>query len=163
MAYNDPSFTANVVRVAVGDMNSTLALGTVSAVSGGTDTYTGTTTGSKNGAYAFRPFAVPTNVRNVYVFVKVAPGGGVTNQKFAFLNGTSTFATVTIGTATVSSLLTATMVTPTYGATGTQTNAGLFATAGVQPTMTVTNTNTATASTLGEYLIYFEESELFQT
>jgi hypothetical protein len=163
MAYVDPTYNTNYIVSLVGSVNAGLALGTESANSGGTSTYSGTTTGSINGAYVFPQFFKPTLVTNIKVKIVTQPGGGVTNQKFVFLNGTSTVGSLVVGTHTSGEWLDVTMATATVGSTGLGTNGAAFTSTNGQMTMVVTNTNTATASTLGTYAIYAEAHDLFVT
>jgi len=161
MAYVDPTYNSNDTVNLVATVSAPLALGTVSTAGGGTDTYTGVGTASINGAYAFQKFFKPTVISNIKVFIGTAPGGGVTNETFIFLNGTSTVGTVVIGTHTAGEFLDVTMATVTVGSTGLGTNGAAFTSSNGQLTMKVTNTNTATASTLGSYAIYAELHDLF--
>ena len=163
MAYVDPTFNINCTIPLVGQINLGVALGTESAAAGGTSTYSGTTTASINGAFMFPVFFKPTVVSNIKVAVKTAPGGGVTNQVFIFKNGTATVGTCLIGTHTANEVLDATMASTTLGSTGLGTNGAWFTSSNGQMTMTVINTNTATASTLGTYAIYAEVHDLFVT
>ncbi len=160
MAYVDPNFNSTFILPLVGDCNDPLTLGTVSTASGGTATYSGNGTSSINGAFMFPKFASATKIVGIRVFVKTAPGTGVTNMVWAFLNGTSTAATITIGTHTAGEFVDAVMATPTIGSTGVTTSPAWLAADG-QLTMRETDTNTATASTLGAYAVYAECRNLF--
>lgn len=84
------------------------------------------------------------------VKVTTAPDDGSTNLKLHFLNGTDTFATVTVTTATANQVLDLTV-----------TSANSTFTASAQPTTKVTGTATASGDANGAYDVIFEVQELY--
>jgi len=91
-----------------------------------------------------------TKISALRMVVTTIPDSGSTALKASFLNGTSTFATVTLTTATAGQVL-----------DGTITAAAAVLAADGQPTIVVTGTSTASADAQGSYDIYFEQQELF--
>lgn len=94
-------------------------------------------------------FTNRTKINAVTVIPTVAPNANATALVMSFLNGTSTFATVTLTTATAGQVLTGVM---------TPANA-VFAAAG-QPTFNLIGTFTASGGTAGAYTVLFEQQEL---
>jgi hypothetical protein len=138
MGYSDQKFYSRPLGyVAIADM--------------GTATATGTASNSlaQPTASPLPAFARRTAIGNIQVLVIAAPNASATVQVLSFLNGTNTFATVTVTTATASQVLSAVM---------TASNA-TFA-AGGQPTYNLIGTFTASGGTGGKYEILFEQQEL---
>jgi len=166
MAYVDPGFQAFRLLPVVGDMQAGVALGTNSTAGGGTATYSGNGTASINGAYVFPQFLRPVVLTNVVVFcqTRTAPGtNGISNAQIFIMNGTNTAATVLLGTATTGQFVTGTIAASTVGSNGATTSPAQLTSNNGQFTMIYTDTNTATASSLGKYAIWFEYKDLFVT
>lgn len=120
------------------------------AVSFGTTTASSATGANTTPVLYLPKFERRVQVNKVRMAVTTIPDDGSTALKANFLNGTNTFATVALTTATLGQVLDGTV----------STSYNTF-TAGVQPTLTVTGTATATADAQGSYHIYFEVQELF--
>jgi len=90
-----------------------------------------------------------TQVLAVRVRCTTSANAAATNYKLNLLNGTSTFATVTLTTATASGVIDGTVTSSlsTFAADG-------------QPTFTITGTSTASGDAAGAYEITFETQEL---
>jgi len=117
----------------------------------------GTSTASGNNVISTGPTnqALPnffrrTAVQSVRVYVITAPQTNVSGLVLNFLNGTNTFASVTVGSSTVGSVL-----------TGTMSTAYNTFTSGSGPTLQVTASATAASMTLGVYDVDFDEQTLF--
>ena len=91
-----------------------------------------------------------TAVTGVRARCTVSANAAATAYKLNLLNGTSTFATVTLTTATASGV---------YDGTVTASNA-TFAADG-QPTFNITGTSTASGDAAGTFEITFETQELY--
>lgn len=117
----------------------------------GTATASGTASNSltQTAANMLPSYTRRTQINNVQVECIVAPNASATALVLSFLNGTNTFAAVTLTTATASQILSATM---------TAANA-IFAVNG-QATEGLIGTFTASGGTAGKYRIQFEEQEL---
>jgi len=88
-------------------------------------------------------------VNKLYLHCTTIPDTGSTALKASFLNGTTTFGTVILTTATADQELTVTIDTD-YNVISS----------GVQPTVTITGTATASADVAGSYDIWAEVQEL---
>jgi hypothetical protein len=112
------------------------------------------TAAATNGADVDGPalpeFTRRTKVNKVKLLVTTAPDNGSTNLVAHFLNGTDTFATVTLTTATAGEVL-----------DGTVTAANAIFDADEAPTTKVTGTATASADANGAYDIIFDVVELY--
>lgn len=97
----------------------------------------------------FGAFVRPTQIENVKIKIKTVPGAAASAlANMVFLNGTNTFATLDIGTASDETFLSATM----------QPSNARFAASG-EPTLNIITTGTAssdTGVTQGVYEIWFE-------
>jgi hypothetical protein len=91
-----------------------------------------------------------TAIGKVRLRCSVIPNAASTALVASFLNGTSTFATVTLTTATAGQWL-----------DGTVTAANSTLAADVAPTITLAGTATASAAANGSWDIYFENQELY--
>lgn len=116
----------------------------------GTATASGTDGANTTPTVYLPKFFRRTKVNKVRMIVRTIPDSGSTALKAHFLNGTDTFAVVTLTTATAGQALDATVTagSATFAADG-------------QPTVKVTGTATASADAQGKYDIYFEQQELF--
>ncbi len=139
MAYNHPRFDARSM-VPVG---FTLNLGT--------STGAGTASNSRADLVATLPeFIRRTQVTAFKMRNITATNGSATDVIAYLMNGTTTAGQITLTTATSDQWL-----------TGTMTVANAVFAADVQPTITVIGTATASAGSLGDYDIWFEQRELF--
>lgn len=164
MGYSDQKFYSKETYMAA---DSTVATGTITA------------SGANNVATAF-PLPVETSPRQmvgIRAVVKTAPATNLTNVNMNFLNGTNTFAVVTIGTLTAgqtaigtltntaSTAVTTQTITASSGAvtTNTITSTTNWAKIGSSSAITVTvnGTGTASAQNYGAYELYFDEQLLF--
>jgi len=138
MSYSDSKYASrSVVRVAEAQ-----SFGTATASSA---------TGANITPVLYLPkFFRRTKVGGVRMTVTTIPDAGSTALVASFLNGTSTFATVTLTTATLNQVL-----------DGAVTVANATFAADVQPSVVVTGTATASADAQGSYHIDFELQELF--
>lgn len=138
MGYSDPKFYArelNLVAVAA-------SFGTATANSA---------TGANATAVAALPkFFRKTTVNKVRLRCTVIPNASSTALVASFVNGTNTFATVTLTTATVGQFLDGVV---------TASNATIAADAA--PTINLTGTATASAAANGSYDVLFETQESF--
>lgn len=140
MGYSDPKFYSRPL-VQVGQALSF-------------STFTGAGTASNSiglpaGSY-LPAFVRRTQINAIRVIPTTIPNAAATALVMSFLNGTSTFATVTLTTAAAGTALSATV---------TAANA-VFAVGG-QPTCNIIGTSTASGANVGVYDIYFEDQELF--
>ncbi len=94
-----------------------------------------------------------TNIQNIRVAVDTASNVAQTTPTLVFLNGTSTFGVVTLGTGTS---------TAGNVVSGVMTSSNAAIAAGVAPTVNVLGTSTASNSGVanGSYTVYFEEQEM---
>lgn len=139
MAYPDAKFNIRqLVRV-------------LTAASFGTTTASSATGADTTPSVYLPAFFRRTAVTGVKFIVTTIPDAGSTALKANLLNGTSTFATVALTTATAGQVLTGTLAS---------NNTGTFTASG-QPTITVTGTSTASADAQGSYTVDFEVQELF--
>lgn len=122
------------------------------ALSFGTTTASSTIGADTTPTLYLPKFERRTKVNQVRMTVTTIPDAGSTALKANFLNGTDTFATVALTTATAGQVLDGT-VSATYNTF----------TADAQPTLTVTGTSTASGDAQGSYHIYFETQELFSS
>lgn len=138
MSYSDATYAARVfVKV-----SEEASFGTATASS---------TVGADTTPTVYLPqFDRRTKINVVKFIVTTIPDAGSTALKANLLNGTDTFATVALTTATAGQVLTGTV----------DTSYNTF-TADSAPTITVTGTATASADAQGSYDIYFEQQELF--
>lgn len=138
MGYSDQKFYARPL----------VALG---AFDLGTSTGAGTASNSltQTAANVLPAFARRTQVGNVQVECITAPNAAATALVLSFLNGTATFAAVTLTTATVGQVI-----------SGVMTAANAIFAAGGQPTEGLIGTFTASGGTAGKYSIQFEQQEL---
>lgn len=138
MSYSDAKYDARVwVRVAEAQ-----SFGTATASSA---------TGADTTPTLYLPtFPRRTRINAVKMTVTTIPDAGSTALVASFKNGTSTFATVTLTTATAGQVL-----------TGSVTAANAIIAAAGQPTLVVTGTATASADAQGSYTIDWEQQELF--
>lgn len=140
MGYSDQKYQARpLVLVGAG------------AVDMGTSTGAGTASNSLASPTAnpLPAFNRRTQINAIKVEVIAAPNAAATALVMGFLNGTGTFGSVTLTTATAGQILSGVM---------TAGNA-IFAAAG-QPTYNVIGTFTASGGTAGKYAIQFEQQEL---
>ena len=121
------------------------------AVSFGTTTASATDGANTTPTCYLPQFFRRCKVNKVEMVVTTIPDAGSTALKASFLNGTDTFATVTLTTATAGKVL-----------HGSVTAANSTFTASAAPTVVVTGTSTASADAQGSYDIYFEVQELFE-
>lgn len=139
MGYSDQKFYArpliNIVPSA--DFGTSTGVGTAS------------NTLASPAANPLPTFARRTTVGNIRVQCLAAPNVNATALVMSFLNGTATFATVTLTTATAGQTLSGVMTAPNSTFT-----------AGGQPTYGVIGTFTASGGTAGKWEIYFEQQEL---
>lgn len=91
-----------------------------------------------------------TKITDIKMRCTVIPNAASTTVKANFLNGTNTFATVTLTTATAGQVLDATM---------TASNGSFAADAG--PTVNLVGTSTASAAASGSWEVFAETQELF--
>lgn len=91
-----------------------------------------------------------TRINAIKMTVTTIPNAASTALVGAFLNGTDTFGSVTLTTATAGQVLAATM-----------TAANAIIAADSAPTFTLAGTATASGSANGAYDIHFEQQELF--
>ena len=138
MAYTDAKFNVRQITRVLG------------AASFGTATASSATGADTTPAVYLPKFFRRTQVLGVRMTVTTIPDAGSTALKANFLNGTSTFATVTLTTATAGQVL-----------SGTVTAANAVFAADGQPTLTVTGTSTASGDAQGSYNVDFEVQELF--
>jgi len=115
------------------------------AASFGTATASSATGCNGTAVASLPPFPKKVTVTAVKLRCTTIPDTGSTGVRAVFLNGTSTFATVTLTTATASQWL-----------TGTVTAANAVLTADTSPTVNVVGTATASADANGSYDIWFE-------
>jgi hypothetical protein len=121
------------------------------AASLGTATGAGTASNSLALSTTYLPkFTRRTQVNKVRVIVTTIPDAAATAVTMTFKNGTSTFATVTLTTATAGQVL-----------DGSVTAANAVFAADGQPTIGLIGTFTASGAAAGAYDIFFEEQELF--
>lgn len=120
------------------------------AVDFGTSTGAGTASNSLASPTAnpLPAFSQKTQINNIQVEVIAAPNANATALVMGFLNGTATFGSVTLTTATAGQILKGVM---------TAANA-VFAAQG-QATYNVIGTFTASGGTAGKYAIQFEQQE----
>jgi hypothetical protein len=138
MSYSDPQYAARpFARV-------------VQAVDFGTSTASSATGANTTPTVYLPKFFRRTQVNNVRMTVTTIPDAGSTALVASFKNGTSTFATVTLTTATLNEVL-----------DGTLTAANAIFAADGQPTVVVTGTATASGDAQGAYHVDFELQELF--
>ncbi len=120
------------------------------AASFGTTTASSATGANTSPTVYFPKFERRTKINKVQMIVTTIPDDGSTALKANFLNGTATFATVALTTATAGQVL-----------EGTVTASNATFTASSAPTVTVTGTSTASADAQGSYTVFFEAQELF--
>ena len=120
------------------------------AASFGTATASATDGANTTPAVYFPQFDRRTAINALKMVVTTIPDSGSTALKASFKNGTNTFATVTLTTATAGQVLDGTI----------NTSYNTF-TADSAPTVVVTGTATASADAQGAYSIDFEQQELF--
>jgi hypothetical protein len=117
----------------------------------------GTTTASATDGANISPtcylpqFDRRTKINALKMTVTTIPDTGSTALKAHYLNGTDTFAVVTLTTATAGQVLAGTI----------STSYNTF-TADSAPTVKVTGTASASGDAQGSYDIYFEQQELFE-
>jgi len=118
----------------------------------GTSTGAGTASNTLSDVLATLPkFTRRTKVLAIRLRCTTIPNAASTAEILQFKNGTSTFATVTVTTASADQFLDATMV---------ETNGVDTFSASVQPTVDVTGTATASGAALGAFDVWFEVQEL---
>ena len=138
MSYSDAKYDARVwVRAA-------------DAASFGTATASATDGANTTPTVYLPQFDRRTRINALKLIVTTIPDSGSTALVAQFLNGTSTFATVTLTTATAGQVL-----------TGSVTAANAIFAADSQPTITVTGTATASGDAQGAYHIDWEQQELY--
>lgn len=138
MSYSDQKFQTRV--------NGILSPNT----SWGTATASSATGHDTTGVVVLPKLFRRTAINNLRMRCSVIPNAASTVVKANFLNGTNTFAVVTLTTATAGQILDATV---------TATN-GTFAADG-QPTVNLVGTATASAAASGSWEVWVEAQELF--
>jgi hypothetical protein len=140
MAFSDQKFITRVLVPAGFNVTSTATI----TASGHVVTNTA--------AYRLPKFLRRTKISAIRAKVVTAPNAGATSTRMVFLNGTSTFAVVTVSTNTAGVSVDATM-----------TDANATFAADVEPTVNVLSTGTASSAavTQGNYDLYFEQAEQY--
>lgn len=141
MSYSDPKFYARPL-VLVGD-NRSFGTATASGAAGHTlSTLT-----------ELPKFIRRTAVNGIRLKVRTIPNAASTGVIVAALNGTNTFGTAVVTTATAGQSVDFTLV-------NTASNYNTF-TAGGQPSFSMVGTSTASGAACGAYDIFFEDQELY--
>jgi len=111
----------------------------------------GTTVSSADAVKQLPKFFRKTKVNKLRLRCTTIPNAEATALVASFLNGTDTFATVTLTTATADQSLDATV-----------TSANAVFDADSQPTVKITGTATASGDSLGDFDIWAETQEVYE-
>lgn len=137
MSYTDQKYYARPLLL-VGD-NRSFGTATASGAAGFT-----LSTVTELPKYIYR-----NTINNIRLKVRTAPNAAATGLVAYVLNGTNTYASITLTTATAGASLDFAVINSTYGTF----------TAGAQPTINLVGTSTASGGTAGAYDVFFEVQE----
>ena len=142
MGYSDQKFYARpLIDLGAFDFGTSTGVGTAS------------NTIAQTASQMLPAFARRTKIGNIQLVCEVAPNASATVLTLSFLNGTNTFGTAVLTTATASQVIS--------GVITSAANA-VFSANG-EPTMGLIGTFTASGGTAGKYVISFEQQEQFIT
>jgi len=161
--YPEPQYNVyRQVPFVAGNFASPIALGTTTYAGTGANTFTGTAGTTVNGAFRFPIFKYPIVLTGVRVYCTTAAATNVTGVNLGFYNGTTLMGVASnVGTV---GFIDAVMVSPTVASNGAQTGGNLMTNTSSNEVLLVsTATGTASALTMGTYVVDFIVKDLFTT